>query len=92
MYESTGTRIRREEFHELSTPRIFTCDQRRMAVYAHDFRRSLKSAEHDDNSAILAGMSGRLSTTTREILVNHFKGTKHPERVAPLGRHIDVTV
>jgi hypothetical protein len=63
-----------------------------MAVYAHDFGWSLKSTEHDDNSAILASMGGRLCATTSEILVNHFKRTKHPKRIAPFGRHIDVAV
>ena len=60
MYESTSTRIHGEEFHELSITRIFGCDQNRIAVYAYDFGWPLKSAEHDDNSAIFASMSGRL--------------------------------
>jgi hypothetical protein len=52
----------------------------------------LKSAEHDDDSAILANMGGRFCATAGEILVNHFKRTKHPKRIAPFGRHIDVAV
>ena len=92
MYESTGTRIRREQFHELCVTRIFDCDQPGIAVYPHDFGWSLKSAEHDDNSAILASMSSRLRATAGEILVSHFKRTKHPKRIAPFGRHIDVAV
>jgi hypothetical protein len=61
-------------------------------VYAHDFGWPLKSAERDDDSAILANMGGRFYATAGEILVNHLKRTKHPKRIAPFGRHIDVAV
>jgi hypothetical protein len=63
-----------------------------MAVYAHDFGWSLKSAEHDDNPAILASVGGRLGATAGEILVNHFQRAKYPKRIAPFGRHVDVAV
>jgi hypothetical protein len=76
MYESTRTRIHREQLHELSVTRIFGCDDHGIAVYAHDFGWPLKSAEHEDNSAILANMGGRFCATAGEILVNHFKRTK----------------
>jgi hypothetical protein len=67
VYESTSTRIRREHFRELSVTRIFDPDQRGVAVYAHDFGRSLKGAEHDDNPAILASMGGRLCATNHVL-------------------------
>lgn len=92
VYESTSARIRREQFRELSVTRIFGTDQRGIAVYPHDFGRSLKGAEHDDNSAILASMGSRLCAATGEILVNHFKRTKHPKRITSFGRYIDVSV
>jgi len=92
MYESASTRIHGEQFHELSVTRIFDSDQQGLAVYADDFGWSLKSAEHDDNAAILASVCGRLCATTGEILVNRFQRTKHPKRIAPFGRHIDVAV
>jgi len=86
MYESTGTRIRREQFHELSVKRIFDCDQGGPAVYTHDFGWSLKGAEHDDNSAIFASVGSRLRATSSEILVNHFKRPEHPKCITPFGR------
>jgi|KBSSwiStaDraftv2_1062776.scaffolds.fasta_scaffold70257_5 hypothetical protein len=85
MYESAGTQIRGEQLRELSVTRIFECYQHGMAVYAHDLGWPLKSAEHDDDSAILASMGSRLCATTGEILINHFKRTKDPKGISSFG-------
>ena len=53
-------------------------------------RRTLESAQHDDNASVLSHMRDRLGAASHVVQVRNGLGANHAKSVQALGRDIDV--
>jgi hypothetical protein len=61
-----------------------------MTVQSNNLGRTVPSAKHDDDTAVLIYVRGSLSTAASIILVSHLHWPENAEGLAALGRRVDV--
>src|ERR1700730_10516636 len=81
---------RREESPQLPILGVLRLKGLSSAVEPQDLRRTLESAQHDDNASVLSHMRDCLGAASHVVQVRDGLGADHPKSIQALWRHIDV--